>query len=290
MGYGSELRDALAGDEILVCPAVHDPLTARVADLLDFEAIYVTGYGSSLSVTGYPDAGLITMPEIVEHAKNVQETVDVPVVADADTGYGNVTNVVRTVREYVRSGVGGIHIEDQVVPKRCGTVPGKEFVDVDEAVGKIRAAADTRDERDEDFVVIGRSDVDDAEEAIERVEAFAAAGADLVYPSGIDTADGLRAAGDRIDAPVMYTNSAIGEKPVVPPETLSEWGFDLVVYWDVSLLSTVVGTYSAYRRLAAGNRAILEDLAAEFDDLPIEDFHELAGFPEVFEWEDRYLE
>ena len=292
MRYSTELRRVLSRsrdrDAPLVCPAVHDPLTARVADLLDFEAVYMTGYGSSLSVTGYPDAGLMTMPEIVEHAKNVQETVDLPLVADADTGYGNATNVVRTVREYVRAGVGGVHVEDQVFPKRCGNVSGKAFVDRAEAVGKIRAAADVRDERDEDFVVIGRSDVEDTAEAIERVNAYADAGADLVYPSGVDTVEDLETTGELVDAPLMYTNSAVGDKPVLEPARLSELGFDVVVYWDVSMLATVVGTYAALERVGDDDVSVLADLSADLDALPVEDFHEFAGFPEVLGWEDRY--
>lgn len=292
MRYSTELRRVLSRsqdrDAPLVCPAVHDSLTARVVDLLDFEAVYATGYGSSLSVTGYPDAGLMTMPETVEHAKNVQETVSLPLVADADTGYGNAANVVRTVREYVRAGVAGVHIEDQVFPKRCGTVPGKGFIDRAEAVGKIRAAADVRDERDEDFVVIGRSDVPDTEEAIERVNAYADAGADLVYPSGVDTVEDLKETGERVDAPLMYTNSAVADKPVLEPERLSDLGFEVVVYWDVSMLATVVGTYTALRRVGDDDISVLTDLAADLDALPVEDFHEFAGFPEVLDWEDQY--
>lgn len=291
MRYSTELRRLLSRprDGPLVCPAVHDSLTARVADLLDFEAAYVTGYGSSLSVTGFPDAGLMTMPEIVEHARNVQETVSLPLIADADTGYGNVTNVVRTVREYVRAGVGGVHIEDQCFPKRCGAVSGKEYVDRAEAVGKIRAAVDVRDERDEDFVIIGRSDVEETAEAIDRVNAYAAAGADLVYPSGVDTVDGLEAVGEQVDAPLMYTNSAVGDKPILEPGRLSELGFDVVVYWDVSMLATVVGTYTALQRIGADDVSVLQELSTELDELPVEDFHEFAGFPEVLDWEERYL-
>lgn len=292
MRYSTEFRRVLSRsrdrDAPLVCPAVHDPLTARIADLLDFEAVYMTGYGSSLSVTGYPDAGLMTMPEMVEHAKNIQETVNLPLIADADTGYGNTTNVVRTMREYIRSGVAGVHIEDQVFPKRCGTVPGKGFVDSAEAVGKIRAAVDVRDERDEDFVVIGRSDVADTAEAIERVNAYADAGADLVYPSGVGTIEDLEETGKRVEAPLMYTNSAVADKPVLEPERLSELGFDIVVYWDVSMLATVVGTHAALQRIADDDVSVLDDLAADLDALPVEDFHELAGFPEVLDWEERY--
>lgn len=294
MRYSTELRRVLSRsrgqDAPLVCPAVHDPLTARVVDLLDFEAVYMTGYGSSLSVTGYPDAGLLTMPEMIEHAKNIQETVSLPLVADADTGYGNATNVVRTVREYIQAGVGGIHIEDQVFPKRCGTVSGKGFIDRTEAVGKIRAAVDVRDERDEDFIVIGRSDVPDTDEAIERVNAYANAGADLVYPSGVDTVEDLETVGGRVDAPLMYTNSAIADKPVLEPGRLSELGFDVVVYWDVSILATVVGTYAALQRIDDDDLSVLNDLSADLDALPVDDFHEFAGFPEVLDWEDRYVD
>ena len=152
------LRELIERDEILLCPGVHDPLTAAIADGVDFEAIYMTGYGTSLSKTGYPDAGMVTMPEMIDNANKIQERIDVPLVADCDDGYGSVANVVRSVREYVKTAVAGIHIEDQKFPKRCGHTAGRRVVSQEEAVGKIRAACDVRDERNDDFVVIARTD------------------------------------------------------------------------------------------------------------------------------------
>jgi 2-methylisocitrate lyase-like PEP mutase family enzyme len=154
--------------------------------------MYMTGYGTSLSKPGYPDAGLTTMFEIIDNANNIQERVDAPVIADADTGYGNATNVVRTVREYIKTDIGGIHIENQTIPKRCSHVKGRQLIPQEEAVGKIRAAADVRDERDETFVLIARTDARGAvdgslAEAIDRVSTYCDAGADVAFVEGWST-------------------------------------------------------------------------------------------------------
>lgn len=187
--YGAALRKRLDHDELLVCPGVHDPLTAAVADAVGFDAIYMTGYGTSLSKTGYPDAGFITMPEMISNAANIQERIDVPLVADADNGYGNATNVVRTVREYIKAGIGAIHLEDQTFPKRCGHTKGRRVIPREEAVGKIAAAADVRDDRAPDFVLIARTDArgtgdGSLDEAVIRANEFLEAGADVAFIEG----------------------------------------------------------------------------------------------------------
>jgi 2-methylisocitrate lyase-like PEP mutase family enzyme len=160
MHPGTVLRARLERDDILVTPDVHDPLSAKVvASTGLYDAVKLTGSGSAVSRAGLPDAGLLTMTEMVDHAKHTQEAIDLPVIADADNGYGNATNVVRTVREYIKSGVAGIHLEDQTFPKRNGDVKGVEVIPMAEAVGKIAAAVDVRDERNPDFVIIARTDV-----------------------------------------------------------------------------------------------------------------------------------
>lgn len=146
--HGDTLRKLIAADDLLECPGVHDPLTATIADNVGFDAVYMTGCGTSISKVGYPDAGLSTMLEMVENAKRIQEQMSNPVIADADNGYGNASNVIRTVREYINANVAGTHIEDQPFPKRCGHTTGRQLVSKDEAVGKIRAARDTINDRE----------------------------------------------------------------------------------------------------------------------------------------------
>jgi 2-methylisocitrate lyase-like PEP mutase family enzyme len=293
--YGGDLRERLQQDELLVCPGVHDPLTAAVADHVGFDAVYMTGYGTSISKVGYPDAGFITMPEMIANAENIQERVNVPLVADADNGYGNATNVIRTVREYVKAGVAAIHIEDQTFPKRCGHTKGRQVIPKDEAVGKIAAAADVRDDRAEEFVIIARTDArgtggGSLDEAIERANAFLDVGADIAFVEGPTDTDELQRIGREVDGPILYNFVGdIGTSPYVPLESLDEWGFDLVLFPIVSTLSTIANVHSDLAAFAEdpvdAMRSVDDDFAAE----PVGSLHEFSGFPEVVEWEEAYL-
>ncbi|MFB6165030.1 MAG: oxaloacetate decarboxylase [Haloarculaceae archaeon] len=291
----SRLRDLLDRDEILLCPGVHDPLSAAVADAIGFDALYMTGYGTALSKTGYPDAGLVTMPEMIENANNVQERIDVPLIADCDNGYGGVANVIRSVREYVKTGVAAIHIEDQGFPKRCGHTAGRELVPVEEAAGKIAAACDVRDERAEDFVIIARTDARGAvdgslEEALERMEAYLDAGADVAFVEGpTDEAEVERVA-ERIDAPLLYNFVGdLGTSPYVEIDTLERLGYDLVIFPVLSTLATITGVYEHLERFADDPLAGVRALDDAFDEVPVGSLHDFSGFPDVVEWEREYL-
>ena len=154
----TRLRELIQRGPTLYVPGCYNAMSGRVLEAAGFEAIYMSGYGTSLSLTGLPDVGLTTMTEMVGNARYIASAVRVPVIADSDTGFGNAINVMRTIREYIGAGVAGLHMEDQVSPKRCGHVAGRQVIALDEAVGKIRAAADTRDRHDPDFVVIARTD------------------------------------------------------------------------------------------------------------------------------------
>lgn len=292
---GVTLRERLERDELLVCPGVHDPLTAGVADAVGFDAIYMTGYGTSLSKTGYPDAGFITMPEMIDNAANIQERIDVPLIADADNGYGNATNVVRTVREYIKAGVGAIHIEDQTFPKRCGHTKGRQVIPREEAIGKIDAAADVRDERAEDFVLIARTDArgtgdGSLEEAIGRVNDFLDAGADIAFVEGPTDESELERIGREVDGPIVYNFVGdLGSSPYVDLSSLEEWGFDLVIFPIAATLSTIANVHADLSAFAADPVAAMRDIDDEFNDRPIGSLHDFSGFPEVIEWERQYL-
>ena len=293
--YGTVLREHLDRDELLVYPGVHDPLTAAVADAVGFDAIYMTGYGTSLSKTGYPDGGFITMPEMIENAGNIQERIDVPLVADADNGYGNATNVIRTVREYIKTGVAAIHIEDQTFPKRCGHTKGREVIPHEEAVGKIAAAADVRDDRDEDFVLIARSDArgtgdGSLDEAIIRVNDFLDAGADVAFVEGPTDEGELERIGREVDGSLLYNFVGdIGTSPYVDLADLESWGFDMVIFPITATLSTIANVYADLAAFAEDPVDAMRAIDDEFASQPLGSLHEFSGFPEVIEWEREYL-
>jgi 2-methylisocitrate lyase-like PEP mutase family enzyme len=292
MSYGEELRTQIFDDEITVAPGVHDPLTARVAEAIGFESVGMTGNGTSLSKLGQPDVGLITLMEMVENAERIQDTVDIPLIADADNGYGNAINVTRTVHEYIKAGVAGIHIEDQVFPKRCGFVEGKQVISAEEAIGKFEAAADTRDEYDESFIIIARTDARGApegtlDEAIKRVNAYCQAGADVAFIQGPKDVSELERIGKAVDAPLIYNCS--GGSPVISIDRAESLGFDIVMFPRISTLSTITALFDAYGALAEKGVDAWTDLQAEFDELPIESYDHFAGVPDILEKEERYL-
>lgn len=220
----TRLRELLSGERMLLAPFTYDGFTARIAQEAGFEAVYMSGFATSMS-RGLPDVGLLTQTEMVQNAASIASVVDVPVVADADTGYGNAINVHRTIREYERAGVAGVHVEDQVAPKKCGFFEGKQVIDLDEAASKIRAAVEARS--DDDFVVIARTDalaVNGWDDVEVRCRAFVEAGADLVFVDGIRTSGDLQEFARRLgDLPRMYN----GE---LPPDEVEALGFRFQIH------------------------------------------------------------
>lgn len=292
---GSRLRELIERDEILLCPGVHDPLTAAVADDIEFETIYMTGYGTSLSKTGYPDAGLVTMPEMIDNADSIQERIDVPLIADCDNGYGGVANVIRAVREYVETGVAGVHIEDQKFPKRCGHTAGRRVIPREEAVGKIQAACDVRDERREEFVIIARTDARGAvdgslTEAIERVNAYVDAGADVAFVEGPTDRAEIERVASEVEAPLVYNFvGEIGSSPYIELDELEELGYDIVIFPVMSTLATIAGVYEHLDRFKRDGLDGMRQLDEAFDECPVGSLHEFSGFPGIVEWERQYL-
>lgn len=284
------LRELIEQESILILPATMDPLTAKVVETVGFPAAYLGGYSTSISKLGYPDAGFLTMPELVANAHNVRETVDIPVIADIDDGFGSATNVVRTIRECISAGIAGVQIEDQAAPKRCGHVKGKQVVSMETAIGKIQAAVDVREERDKEFVIIARSDAYGAasgslDDAIERVNAYCEAGADVAFVEGPTTREEVKRIGREVEAPLLY--NCYDMSPKLEPEAVQGLGYDIILY-SVAMHAATVGMFH-YTQLIMdeGTRAITEleeDLAA----LPIESFYHWSGFAEIAEWERRY--
>jgi len=224
------LRSLIARGGYTMAPGAHDTLTARLVEQAGFEAVYLTGGGYSRA-NGYPDLGLLTLSENVRFIGLTVEAVAIPVIADADTGYGNAINVIRTVREYEKSGVAAFHIEDQVAPKKCGHYEGKEVITTSEMVGKIRAAVDTR--QDPDLVIIARSDaraVEGLQAAIERVNAYLEAGADVGFVEAPQNVEELRIVGRQVEGPALVNVFEGGKTPMLPASELEAMGFRLGIY------------------------------------------------------------
>lgn len=292
MDVRERFRRGIDRDEHLLVPAVHDGLTARIADQVGFDAVGLSGYGVSLSRLGLPDAGFVTREQMVSSARVLAETVDAPVLTDVDTGFGNAISARRTARELVtNTPVAGLFMEDQVAPKRCGHVAGKEVLPVEVAVGKFRAVCDVRDELDESFVVVARTDARGAvngsvEDAIERGNAYADAGADVIFVEGpTDEAEVVKI-GKAVDAPLLYNQA--GVSPYVDEATLAENGYamSLVV---ASLFPTMVAVYDHLRNLREEGVAAEEAFQESIEDHPNSDLHEFSGFDGIHELEQQYL-
>lgn len=230
MNPRKKLRALLAGKAYTIVPGSYDVLTARLIQLAGFEGVYLTGGGYSRS-NGYPDIGLLTMTEVTAWISRVVEAVDIPVIADMDAGYGNALNVIRSVREYEKTGVSAFHLEDQVSPKKCGHYEGKLLVSKAEMVGKIKAAVDTR--RDADMVIIARSDaraVEGLQASIDRVNAYLEAGADVGFVEAPQSAEELAAAAKALIKPALCNIFEGGKTPPLPKKELEAMGYRIGIY------------------------------------------------------------
>src|SRR6266508_1751540 len=227
----TRLRQMLTGVGMSVAPGAYDGLSARLIEAAGYHAVYMTGAGTAASHLGQPDLGLATLTEMATHAAHLASCVSLPVIADADTGYGNVLNVVRTVREYERAGVAGLHMEDQVAPKKCGHIAGKQVIPTQEFCDKIRAASEYR--RDPDFVIIARTDaraVTSLEDAIDRGNRYAQAGADLIFFEAPQTEDEIRRVAREIKAPLLANMVIGGKTPAIKVSELERLGFKMVIF------------------------------------------------------------
>ena len=272
----SQLRRLLKSGQPLFVPGCYNALSARILADVGFPAVYMTGYGTSLSLLGMPDTGLATMTEMHLNARYIANAVAVPVIADADNGYGNAINVMRAVREYIGTGVAGIHIEDQAIPKRCGHVAGRRVIPIEEAVGKYRAADAVRRELDPDFVLIARTDARGAtggslDEAIRRANAYLAAGADLAFVEGPTSVVEVRRVCREVKGPVFYNQTAV---TIVPGATFR---------------ATIEAVYDLAVALRDEGPLAEERFAERFKRHPLGDVHTFAGFDRIREWEAQYL-
>jgi 2-methylisocitrate lyase-like PEP mutase family enzyme len=240
MSKASELRALLRQDGTLIAPGAYDCITARMIEQAGFNAVYMTGAGTAAAL-GYPDYGLVTMSEMAENAGRIAAAVKTPVIADADTGYGNELNVVRTVRDYEQRGVAGMHIEDQGFPKKCGHLENKAIIPLEDYLAKIRAAVGAR--RDRDFVIIARTDaraVLGFEEAIQRANASIHAGADMAFVEAPESLDEVAAVPRLVHGPCMFNIVWRGKTPNVTVDDAQKMGYKLAIL-PVLLFNAVVG-------------------------------------------------
>ncbi|MDL2314606.1 isocitrate lyase/phosphoenolpyruvate mutase family protein, partial [Desulfovibrio sp. OttesenSCG-928-C14] len=275
----AKLRALFANNDIVVAPGAHDALTARVIEKCGFEAIYMTGYGQAASHLGRPDVGLICYSEMLARAEAMAEATPLPVIADADTGFGNAVNMIRTVRGYQKAGVAAIQIEDQVSPKRCGHMTGREVVAKEEMVGKIKAAVDAR--FDPDFMIIARTDartVHGLDEALERGLAYQEAGADIIFIESPESREEMVKINQTISKSYTLANMVEGGRtPLLPNSELAEIGYELVIYPTASTYYTAKSMYTLMNALKKdGTTKNMMDQMVTFPE-----FNELIGLGEV---------
>jgi len=283
----TRLRELLVQRDLLVAPGAYDALSARLIAQAGFPAVYMTGFGTAASVLGQPDVGLLTMSEMVSCAAALAAVVgDRPLIADADTGYGNPINVRRTVREYERVGVAAIHIEDQVWPKKCGHMEGKQVIPVDEMVQKIRAAVDAR--QDPDFVIIARTDANAVyglEDALRRGRAYRDAGADVIFIEAPRSIEELRAIAQAFpDVPLLYNWAESGKTPLLPLEEIHALGFKLVIFPVSMLFAATQALLDLLEALKQGQTS----LAFAERMVTFSQFTDQIGLPEIQALERRY--
>ncbi|HRP95948.1 MAG TPA: isocitrate lyase/phosphoenolpyruvate mutase family protein [Rhodocyclaceae bacterium] len=230
----------------VIVPGAFNALSARVVEDLGFEAIYVTGAGVTNMWFGMPDQGFMGLAEIADHTARIRDAVEVPLIVDADTGFGNAVNVYHTVRTLERAGADCIQLEDQVAPKRCGHFNGKDVIGTEEAVGKIKAAVDAR--RDENLLIMARTDaaaVHGFEAAVERAQQFAEAGADILFVEAVTSADEIRALSQRLPCPQLMNMVIGGKTPIFNADELAELGYGIVLYANAALQGAVMGMQKA---------------------------------------------
>jgi carboxyvinyl-carboxyphosphonate phosphorylmutase len=285
-GGPARLRALLDSGQTIVAPGAFDPLSARLVEEAGFPAVYMTGFGTSAALIGRPDVGLLTMTEMAGNAGRIAACVDIPVIADADTGYGNPLNVIRTVGAYEAAGVAGIHIEDQVAPKKCGHMEGKLVIPAEEMVQKVRAAVEARTQPD--FVIIARTDArapEGLERALQRGRMYRAAGADALFIEALTSEAEAREAIEAFPGvPLLFNWAEGGKTPPISLERVKELGYRIVIFPIAALLAATGAMRRILREIAQAGTP-----AAAMSELPtFAEFVDFIGLPQVREAEQRY--
>ena len=281
----TKLRQLLEKPEIIILPGAYDCIGAKLIESEGFPAVYMTGAGTAAARTGRPDVGLITMNEMVDNARRMAQSVNIPLISDCDTGYGNPVNIVRTVKEFEAAGVAAIQIEDQVWPKKCGHYEGKQVIPQDEMVQKIKAAVDTR--QDKDFLIIARTDaiaVTGFEDAIKRGLAYEEAGADMLFIEATRTMEQIETVTRTFKKPLLYNMATSGKTPVIPAKEMERLGFKIALYAGTTI-------YLFARTMKEFIRTLKETGSWEaYRDqmMPFQEFWDMMGLQEIIALETKY--
>lgn len=285
MNTKQQLKALVNARRGMLVPGAFNALSARVIEDLGFEAIYVTGAGVTNMWFGLPDQGFMGLHEIAEHTARIRDAVSLPLIVDADTGFGNALNVRHTVRVLERAGADCIQFEDQVAPKRCGHFAGKEVISTEEAVAKIKAAVDAR--HDSNLLILARTDacaVQGFEAAIERAQKFSEAGADILFVEAVTTAEHIRTLPQRLEKPQLMNMVIGGKTPIVGAEELAQMGYGIVLYANAALQGAVMGMQKALTVLR-DERSVREDSGLV---APFAERQRLVGKPALDALEKRY--
>lgn len=281
------LKTLLAGDDLVMAPGAADALTARLIECAGFPAVYMTGFGATASLTGCPDVGILTQTEMTTHARNMVRAVKVPVIADADTGYGGPANIERTVREYLQAGVAAMHLEDQVAPKRCGHMAGLKLVSMGEMLGRLRCAIEAR--ADAEMLIIGRTDALAAagrDEAIRRALRYREAGVDLVFVDAMKSIADAEAVAREVPGPLMISIVEGHETTRLLPRDLKRMGYALALY----PLSALFAATRAVSEVLHGLRRDGTTLASAGRMATYADFSEVVRLDHFRSLDDRFGE
>jgi 2,3-dimethylmalate lyase len=280
------LRQMIARRETIVAPGAYDALTARIFEQAGFPAIYMTGFGTSASLLGRPDVGLLTMSQMVDNARRIAQAVDVPIIADADTGYGNALNAIQTVHEYELAGVSAIHMEDQVLPKRCGHMENKQLISETEMAEKIRAAAEAR--TSPDFLIIARTDaraVEGLDSALRRARSYHEAGADVLFVEAPQSEEEVSEIARTFPAvPLLFNWAEGGKTPPVGLERLKELGYRIVIF----PISALLAATHAVRAMAVELEAHGTPAEALSKIISFREFNDMMGLAEIRNLEQRF--
>jgi 2-methylisocitrate lyase-like PEP mutase family enzyme len=282
----SRLKTALDAKQFVVAPGIFDMISARVADAMNFTALYATGFGTVASTFGIADAGIATYTDMVGRMGQFARSCRTPVIADADTGYGGLLNVRHTVQGYEAAGIAAIQIEDQELPKKCGHTPGRRVIPTSEMVLKIEVAREAR--RDPNFLIIARTDARTSlgiDEAIRRGQLYRRAGADIIFVESPETEDEMQRIGQEIDAPLLANNVEGGRTPILPAKHLAAIGYAMAIYPALGFLATAAALERVFTQLrdAGDSNGVAPRESYGFGRMC-----ELMGFPEVWAFEQRW--
>lgn len=279
------LKQQLESGEIVVAPGIYDMISALMADRMGFNALYMTGYGTVASHLGLPDAGLATYTEMVSRVATMAKMTSTPIIADGDTGYGGLLNVQHTVRGYESAGAAAIQLEDQEFPKKCGHTPGRRVIPIEDMVKKIQVACEAR--TSDEFLIIARTDARTElglEEALKRAQAYADAGADVLFVESPENEEEMAEIGKRLNKPLVANMVPGGRTPLLAADKLQSLGFSLAIHPAAGFLATAQALEKSYSDIRDNGDVTDWSLMYSFTE-----FNKIIGFEEVWEFEKRHI-